>query len=287
MCHTAILPTAIKAEEMNSSVSNLTYIFNRWLKMLQSYGCLDFDTLDKDFHVIDSVLRDSENCKKFRYVVERCRNLALSEILDIPELMDALKVALNQLCKAIEDKAVKRVKRRYADQGMTERYRPLSRRLAKEKIHRLGGKEIAYTDPDTDNSYTTKLVRRIVEKRAAQTVHKNSGKGPRFTNRYRQSIRRATSFSLYNAQFTDYDSEKRTTGTHWKLTFSHGKRRMLKGKVCFCSYEEATEAASQFMLAHPEERRPMSAYFCEHCGKWHIGHDRSLELPEEESQVAS
>jgi len=37
-------------------------------------------------------------------------------------------------------------------------------------------------------------------------------------------------------------------------------------------------------MAHPEDQRPMSAYKCDHCGKWHIGHERkTLNLPDIET----
>ncbi|MDE6532792.1 MAG: hypothetical protein K2M27_04565, partial [Muribaculaceae bacterium] len=51
-----------------------------------------------------------------------------------------------------------------------------------------------------------RLVRRIVEKRAAQEAHKNAGKHDRETNRYRHSIQRAVSFNLYNKRYAEYDA---------------------------------------------------------------------------------
>ena len=33
------------------------------------------------------------------------------------------------------------------------------------------------------------------------------------------------------------------------------------------------------MMNHPEDTRKMSAYKCEHCNKWHIGHERAAETP--------
>lgn len=31
---------------------------------------------------------------------------------------------------------------------------------------------------------------------------------------------------------------------------------------------------TRYMMVHPEDQRPMSAYKCDYCGKWHIGHER-------------
>ena len=42
------------------------------------------------------------------------------------------------------------------------------------------------------------------------------------------------------------------------------------------TYEEAAKAAIHFALRHPNDERPINAYKCSVCGKWHIGHS-SLE----------
>ena len=167
---------------------------------------------------------------------------------------------------------------------MTERYRPLSKRLAKEKIRKIG-REVIYTDRHTDDSKTTKLVRRIVEKRAAQEAHKNAGKHDRETNRYRHSIQRAVSFNLYNKRYTEYDAELRAPGTHWKVQTHNSKgKKVLVAKFSYNTYEKAVEACTRYMMAHPEDPRPMSAYKCDYCGKWHIGHER---LPKQIAMTAS
>ena len=120
-----------------------------------------------------------------------------------------------------------------------------------------------------------RLVRRIVEKRAAQEAHKNAGKHDRETNRYRHSIQRAVSFNLYNKRYAEYDAELRAPGTHWKVSIHNSKgKKVLVAKFCYNSYEEAVEACTRYMIAHPGASRPMSAYKCDYCGKWHIGHER-------------
>ena len=157
---------------------------------------------------------------------------------------------------------------------MTERYRPLTKRLTKEKIRKIG-REVIYTDRYTDDAETTRLVRRIVEKRAAQEAHKNAGKHDRETNRYRHSIQRAVSFNLYNKKYAEYDAELRAPGTHWKVQTHNSKgKRVLVAKFSYNTYEEAAEACTRYMMVHPEDQRPMSAYKCDYCGKWHIGHER-------------
>lgn len=281
MCYTATLPTVIKSENLNSDLLNLTRIFNHWMKMLTSYGKLDESTLQDDFSTIARVIKSHATKKDIKRAVQRCRDYALAARMQIEDLVRSLSSALNILCKAQEDKELRKVKKAYADQGMTERYRPLAKRLAKEKIRKIG-REIIYTDCHTDDAKTTRLVRRIVEKRAAQEAHKNAGKHYRETNRYRHSIQRAVSFNLYNKRYAEYDSELRTPGTHWKVQTHNSKgKKVLVAKFSYNTCEEAVEACTRYMMAHPEDPRTMSAYKCDHCGKWHIGHARfSQEIPE-------
>lgn len=282
MCYNATLPSVIKSENFNSELLNLTRIFNRWLKMLISYGKLDDTSLQDDFTVIAKVVKSHETKKGIRRAVQRCRDYALAETMRITDFVSSLTSALNHLCNAQESKEVRKIKKAYADQGMTEKYRPLSKRLAREKIRKIG-REVIYTDCHTDDAETTRLVRRIVEKRAAQEAHKNAGKHDRETNRYRHSMQRAISFNLYNKRYTEYDAELRAPGTHWKVGTHNSKgKKVLIAKFSYNTYEEAVEACTRYMMVHPEDPRPMSAYKCDYCGKWHIGH---TSFPQKISEI--
>ncbi len=282
MCYNATLPSVIKSENFNSELLNLTRIFNRWLKMLISYGKLDDTSLQDDFTVIAKVVKSHETKKDIRRAVQRCRDYALAETMRITDFVSSLTSALNHLCNAQESEEVRIIKKAYADQGMTEKYRPLSKRLAREKIRKIG-REVIYTDCHTDDAETTRLVRRIVEKRAAQEAHKNAGKHDRETNRYRHSMQRAISFNLYNKRYTEYDAELRAPGTHWKVGTHNSKgKKVLIAKFSYNTYEEAIEACTRYMMAHPEDPRPMSAYKCDYCGKWHIEH---ASFPQEISET--
>lgn len=277
MCYTAILPTTAKAGNENSELLHLTYIFNRWMRLLTTYGKLDEETLQDDFTAIAKVIKLQGIKKDIKRAVQLCRDYALSEASKLTSLIRSLSLALNLMCKAQDNNELRKIKKAYADQGMTEKYRPLSKRLAKEKIRKIG-REVIYTDRHTDDAETTKLVRRIVEKRAAQEAHKNAGKHDRETNRYRHSIQRAVSFNLYNKKYTEYDAELRAPGTHWKVqTHSSKGKKVLVAKFSYNSYDEAVEACTRYMMVHPEDPRPMSAYRCDYCGKWHIGHERISE----------
>ena len=282
MCYTSILPATANSENANAVLLNLTRIFNRWLKMLTTYGKLDGSRINDDYLAIDIVLRSEGISNGVKRVIQRCRDYAISEMQDIGSFAYFLKSALKKMCYAQEDKETRMIKKHRADQGMTERYRPLTKRLQRERIRKID-RELMYTDSHTDDAETTKLVRRIVEKRAAQTVHRTSGGRNKETNQFRQSVRRATSFSLYTANFTEYDAKKRAPGTHWKVVHYNCKgKKMLKAKYSYNTYEEAVEACNRYIMNHPDDPRPMTAYKCEHCGKWHIGHER---LPEQKINV--
>lgn len=278
MCNTAILPTILKSDQVGSDIVSITYIFNRWLKMLASYGKLDRSSFDKDLSVISRVLSSNEICPKNKEAIKICRDYAISNSNGCDAFIYRLKVALKLLCKSQDSFSIKKIAKRYADQGMTERYRPLTKRLAKEKIHKINH-EITFTNQYIDDKKTTKLVRRFVEKRAAQTVHKNSAKKDKTTNRYRQSVRRATSFALYNKRYADYDARLRATKTHWKVVthFSKGIK-VLEAKCSYNTYEEAIEACNRFALRNPDDNRPMGVYRCGYCDKWHIGHIQNSRL---------
>ena len=198
-------------------------------------------------------------------------------------LSSQLRHTLKQLCHTLDSGSIKKVKKIRSDIGMSEFYRPLSRRLRKEKIRKVG-KQLRYVDRNSNDAKTTKLVDRIIEKRAAQEVYKLWKNSAPDSNWYRQKIRRAKSFNLYNMDFSDYKAEERFRGTHWAVTYDYKGKRRFRKKLSFDSMEEAEKASKSYNEAHPEQEYPMTAYQCAHCGKFHIGHDRYFQ-PEELKQI--
>lgn len=278
MCHTTILPTILSHESANAStLMQVTYILNRWLKMLANYGKLDESSLCSDVEIISGVIDSTQIVDNMWRALVNCRYYAISKSYSVESFLDQIEKTLKLLCRMQDCYEIKKIKKNRADQGMSERYRPLKKRLEKEKILKLN-KHLAYVDLDIDNSYDVKLIRRIVEKRAAQDVHKWNNAKSKESNEFRQRVKRATSFSLYQTSFTDYDARKRAPGTHWRIIRLNKKGKLiLKSKKGFSSYEEALEACNRYVLRHPEDPIPMSAYKCEFCSKWHIGHDRQIK----------
>lgn len=87
MCYSATLPTVIKSENLNSDLLNLTRIFNRWLKMLNSYGKLDETSLQDDFAAIAKVVKSHETRKDIKRAVQRCRDYALAAMMQITDFV--------------------------------------------------------------------------------------------------------------------------------------------------------------------------------------------------------
>lgn len=277
MGQTAILPTVLSNDSANTSLMEITYVLNRWLKMLTNYGKLDECSLCSDIEIISRVIDSTQVVDNMWRAMVNCRYYAITKSGSVEYFMAQIEKTLKLLCRKQDCHEIRKIKRNRADQGMTERYRPLTKRLEKEKIRKLN-KHMAYVDLDFDNSNDVKLIRRIVEKRAAQDVHQWNNSKNKETNEFRQRVRRATSFSLYQTSFTDYDARKRAPGTHWRIIrLSRKGKVILKSKKGYSSYEAALEACNRYVLSHPEDRIPMSAYKCEFCGKWHIGHDRETK----------
>lgn len=282
MCRNLILPTTIDTNRMDNDIVKIIYVFNRWLNVLEKYSRLDHESMDADFSIIAKILKDPNKSKAIRKAVAICRDYALAGNSKTENLIRALRNALHLMSDALDSPHLKKVKQFRADQGMTEKYAPLSKRLAKEKIRKIG-KTVLFTDSHTDDKDTSRLVRRFVEKRAAQTIYRFSNKSDVESNNYRQAVRRAVSFSLYRKDFTDYNARLRAPGTHWRVTVS--KRRnhtRLRAKRSYTSYEEALAACELHMAKHPDDPIPVSPYICDFCGKWHIGHNRQEETTQEQ-----
>ncbi|MDE6339408.1 MAG: hypothetical protein K2K97_06440 [Muribaculaceae bacterium] len=283
MCKKAILPTIMESDLLGSDIANLMYAFNRWINMLKNYGKLDSSNLTDDFNAISRVLKNTDHSKAIRNAVKCCRDYALAESINAEVLTRSLRHALRLMRASHENPSVRRVRKQYDDLGMTERYSHLSKKLANEKIRKIG-KSILFTDERTDDVYTTKLVRRFVEKRAAQATYRIAREKDLDSNSFRQAVRRAVSFSLYKKNYVEYDVSLRMHGTHWKVSHAKSGKTRLVAKRAYNSFEEALAACERHILNNPNDPRAISPYMCEYCGKWHIGHERlqdSITSPEE------
>ena len=129
-------------------------------------------------------------------------------------------------------------------------------------------------DITMEDGATSRKVRRIVEKRMCQAYHRQHKNCGQNGGRDRHYMKRATSFQLHNlGQIECETGVCRTESTHWKRSYDPITGEVVfKKKMGYSTYEEAMEAARQFSLRHPEDKRTISAYKCAYCGMWHIGH---------------
>ena len=138
----------------------------------------------------------------------------------------------------------------------------------------MDGKYLKDVDITMEDGATSRKVRRIVEKRMCQAYHRQHKNCGQNGGRDRHYMKRATSFQLHNlGQIECETGVCRTESTHWKRSYDPITGEVVfKKKMGYSTYEEAMEAARQFSLRHPEDKRTISAYKCAYCGMWHIGH---------------
>ena len=135
-------------------------------------------------------------------------------------------------------------------------------------------------DIETEPASDSKKVRRIVEKRMCQEYHRQHKhrSSYRISGKARHEMDRAVSYQIFNLGQLDGYANQRESGTHWKkiVDYSSGEY-VMKKKVEYATIEEAQLHIELYKFAHPKDKRPMHAYYCEHCGHYHIGHDRGTE----------
>ncbi|MBD5184341.1 MAG: hypothetical protein HDS97_05530 [Bacteroidales bacterium] len=267
------LPCDREAAEKLKNLSVTLKSFLENMSAISSVNSLQLARLSTSLH---GVIRVKGVRKDVRNLSMTLRDLLVAKNPEGGEIVRITKTLLDKAELDLKYKASKYIKKEKDDIGMTERYRHLTTKLGRERLHKLGNKHINLMDMEFDKKADVKLVRRIVEKRAAQEVHKTrkkSGNG----NKFRQQVRRVSSFSLYSTSFTDYDNGKRSFGTHWTVTHIPGKGyRKLRAKRSYGSYEEAWAACENYMSNFPDDPKPVSPYICEQCGRWHFGHDKYM-----------
>ena len=163
------------------------------------------------------------------------------------------------------------------DFGQRQRYQAVTKRIYVEKLKFKSDKPLKEADVELMDGKDARKIRRIVEKRMCQEYHRQHKEqtGFRTTGRTRHEMNRAVSYELYNLGQLDGYTNKRESGTHWKKVVDPiSGEYVMKKKVCYDTLEEALLNVELYKLAHPEDNRPMQAYYCEHCHHYHIGHGK-------------
>jgi hypothetical protein len=183
--------------------------------------------------------------------------------------------SLNILRDLNNDEYISEVQSNYKDHRMTRKFNNLSKRLMNEKIKAID-KPLKYVDVDTSDSYSAKLLRRIVEKRAAQEVRKRSKK-MEDNSSLRHQIRRAKSYCLQTIAYGEPDTLKKLGArarSHYHPRVDSNIPGELKKKHSYNTYEEALIICEKMRKNNPNDDTPIVPYKCSSCSKWHIGHDR-------------
>lgn len=162
-------------------------------------------------------------------------------------------------------------------QGIAERFSPVIKKLRKEKLRKHQNKQIAYA-LSAASTLEQKQLKRFIEKRAAQAVHKLASKHDHQTNKLRQDYRRAISYSINFASTADYNLADRINSTHWKKIQDAKGNLILRAKKAYNTLEDAQNAAISYAYCRLEDPENLSAYLCPHCGKYHFGHTPASQL---------
>ena len=234
--------------------NEIKQILRKWEGNLRRNGSMDVTRFSQVSNEIDNYIRANKNSKVARLLAS-CRDSTLSPSPDNDKILNNVRHALFLIQKEINDE--KREMGFDVDLGQRQRYEAISKKLYSEKLKFRGNKSLREADITLMEGRDSRKVRRIVEKRMCQEYHKQH------KNR-----------SSYRQSGNGY-SNQRESGTHWKkiVDYSSGEY-VMKKKVEYATIEEAQLHIELYKFAHPNDKRPMQAYYCEHCGHYHIGHGR-------------
>lgn len=174
--------------------------------------------------------------------------------------------------------------------GQDVRFKKETEKIFKEKLKFKKGMLLRNFDIETEAPHDSKKVRRIVEKRMCQAYHRmhKRDEGYKTSNREKYWMDRATAFQLYNiGQKEKARNTRRGESTHWKWKkdpITH--ELVLKKKMGYKNEEAAQKAIAQWQINHPYDSREITAYKCNYCNKWHIGHrSKFLNHPAIDSMI--
>lgn len=250
----------------------------RWESSLVNYGKVDQWNINEDYSILGAFIAGGGS-KAARSAVRECRDYSISGSCDATVLLSMVRNANRILNKPYDDR-INRELKKLNSIGQAKRYVSTTKKLYGEKLRFKGGQYLKDIDISMEDGATSRKVRRIVEKRMCQAYHRQHKQLTRNDGQDRHYMKRATSFQLHNLGQIECESGVcRSQSTHWKKTYDPITGEVVfKKKMAYSSYEEAAEAARQYMMRHPEETVPMTAYRCAFCGKWHIGHSTPDEI---------
>lgn len=266
----------IKCKKETIMERTIQNTLKRWETSLKKYGKVDQWSINDDYCIIREFITYGKS-KEAQNAVRECRDYSISSVCDASVLLIKVQNA-NRILNKTNDDRLNPNPMADITTSQAKRYESTTKKLYKEKLRFKKGQSLKDIDISIEDGETSRKVRRIVEKRMCQAYHRQHKHSGKNDTHNRHNMKRATSYQLHNLGLIEYERGfQRSESTHWKKTFDPilGER-VLKKKTEYSSYEEAADAAIHFALRHPNDERPINAYKCSLCGKWHIGHS-SLE----------
>lgn len=248
----------------------------RWESSLVKFGKVDQWNISEDFATLGAFISTGKP-KVARNAIRDCRDYTISGIYDASMLLEKVQYACRVLDHAKAGRIKRETKKNNTD-GQAKRFASTTKKLYNEKLRFMDGESLRGIDISMEDGATSRMVRRIVEKRMCQAYYRQHKNDDDHGGRDRHYMKRATSFQLHNlGQIECTTGFCRSNSTHWKKMYDPATGEVVfKKKMEYSSYEEALNAAREFALKHPEDKKPVSPYQCAHCGKWHIGHTNPL-----------
>ena len=255
--------------------SKIQRSLRKWESGLRRNGQFDVSSYAKISGDIEDYIR-KDRASEVSRLLKECRDSTLSGSLDIEKIQKNVRHALFLIQSEIT--AEKRERGYDVDLGQRQRYEAVTKKLYSEKLKFKDGKSLREADVTLMEGKDARKVRRIVEKRMCQEYHRQhkDAAGYRSTAKTRHGMDRAVSYEIHNLGQLDGHSNKRGASTHWKKVVDYASGEyVMKKKVEYETLEEAQLHIELYRYAHPYDRRPMRAYYCEHCHHYHIGHNRT------------
>lgn len=261
-----VIKCKVKPIKLNEMLSRIESVLNKWQRSLNKVGRVESQTMNEDYHIIGQFVRSKSKYSEIVKYVRMCRDCCIAVHYDKKQLSILISKALYAIKQVFNQKHGN-------SYSQTELYESITKKLYSERIKHANNRKLRTLDVSIEDGKTSRLVRRIVEKRMSQAYHRQNKHVALEGNRSRHYEKRAISYQLYNLGQVE-TSEKRTASTHWKQSIDPVTNTLvMKKKVAYNTLGEAQLAIVRWHVSHPNDKVPVEAYRCSYCNHYHIGHD--------------
>lgn len=266
---------------MNTSIKNILASWESSLIRFQKIDCWNYS---ENLATLGWYLHNNNCTIEEYYLIKYVRDSIIGVNFNVKSVLNAIQKLTNMETAKEKDFTSMLVKmdgNRIVLNGQDVRFKKETEKIFKEKLKFKKGMMLRNFDIETEAPHDSKKVRRIVEKRMCQAYHRMHKKdeGYKTSNREKYWMDRATAFQLYNiGQKEKARNIRRGESTHWKRKKDPITQEIvLKKKMGYRNEETALKAIAQWKINHPNDSREISAYKCNYCNKWHIGHKSKFQ----------